>query len=226
MPLDYFMHKPGARSGMITLVRCEYVNRNIGWVVKCDCGRTVWIRSTGLRTRTDCGCIAPPGVKHGATIRGWTDCPSEYKSWKAMRERCRRNVLYRDVPICAQWGSYRRFLSDMGPKPSLEHTIDRIDNSLGYSPENCRWATREEQAGNKRNTIPVFVNGTRVCISKAARLLGLCRATLVKRVRRGMSPAEAVIRSDSSLASIVSDCAESPFLPRKGHVSAPVGDPK
>ena len=66
----------------------------------------------------------------------------------------------RGITVCSEWlASFEKFLQDMGPKPSPTHAIDRIDNSLGYYKENCRWATLEQNARNKRNTITVQFEG-------------------------------------------------------------------
>lgn len=80
-----------------------------------------------------------------------------YQTLKSMKNRCfsSNNPLckkyYRDkgIGICKQWSSFAVFYRDMGDKPSPDHSIDRIDNSKGYCPHNCRWATKKEQSLNR-----------------------------------------------------------------------------
>lgn len=81
-----------------------------------------------------------------------------YRAWVHMRERCLNinhpqypNYGGRGIAICKRWNSFSNFLSDMqeGARPNL--SLDRIDNDKGYSPSNCRWATKKEQNNNKRN---------------------------------------------------------------------------
>lgn len=82
----------------------------------------------------------------------------EYKAWRALRYRCNSPLCAsypgyggRGISVCDRWQrSFRDFLADMGPRPSPDHSIDRINNDGNYEPGNCRWSTMKEQCANRR----------------------------------------------------------------------------
>ena len=137
-------------------------------------------------------------LTHGHVING--KATPEYSAWQSMKRRCLnpRDHAYRyygarGITICARWlASVVNFLTDMGPKPSPLHSLERRDNSLGYSPENCYWATSLEQMQNTRWNQYLTYNGETRCYSEWARRFGLNLNTLRGRLQHGWTVEEAL----------------------------------
>lgn len=130
---------------------------------------------------------APP--RHGHSIGG--KMSRTYYSWSSMRGRCQQpnSTSYpryggRGIKVCARWQIFDNFLEDMGERPAGT-SLDRIDLEGDYTPENCRWATGDEQARNKSNTRWFDHNGEKLCMKDYAKVLGISYAALSKRVEAG-----------------------------------------
>ena len=111
----------------------------------------------------------------------------EYRSWQMMKNRCMNpraiDFAYyggRGITVCKKWrDSFEAFLADMGRRPSLLHTLDRKDGSKNYTPSNCRWATRQEQARNRPYaSVKAWLLAERlgVKVSTAHHMIGQVRA--------------------------------------------------
>ena len=129
---------------------------------------------------------------------GMKDTP-EWRVWASLRGRCNsqthkayHNYGDRGITVCERWESFENFLEDMGERPSSKHSIDRIDNDGPYSPENCRWATRNEQNRNKRTNRLLTHGGKTLCLAAWAEELSINYMTLLGRLKFGWSVEQAI----------------------------------
>ena len=120
-----------------------------------------------------------------------------YRIWIAMRSRCysEKNESYKDyggrgISVCDEWSNsfvaFMQWSLSSGYQENL--TIDRIDTDGNYCPENCRWATRKEQANNKRNTLYITFEGITHTSSEGASILGISVQTVIAHYKRNGTP--------------------------------------
>lgn len=185
----------GMRFGRLSVVRRQGKRSGQAlWLCQCDCGNEKLVVGYTLRggMTLSCGCLQKERASEAKTTHGKTRS-SAYNTWQLMLyrcadERCRAFKDYggRGITVCERWRKFENFYADMGDPPNGK-TLDREDNSRGYSPDNCRWATAAEQAVNKRSNVFIEFKGERLCASHWAKRLGLSRRTITKRFAAGLS---------------------------------------
>ncbi len=204
--------RPGARIGRLRIRRLVKAGGGVASEAICDCGVEVRIPISYLMLGVQsCGCLfrdreemnkriqagqPPQGKWGGKAVR----YPAEYGIWTKMIARCTNpqssgyaNYGGRGIGVCLRWRrSFTLFLQDMGPRPDSSSTIERIDNNGDYSPENCCWATRADQARNTRRNHRVYYNGENMILKDAVRLAGLSYCAVQGRIKRGWKVADAL----------------------------------
>lgn len=181
----------GCRFGRLVAIErtTEKSRGSYKWLCKCDCGNYARIQIAKLingHTKS-CGCL----VKEGTHITHGKTGTRLYRIWQAMKNRCNNpNVPnYRiygaeGKTVCDEWlHNFQAFYDwSMSHGYRDDLTIDRIDGTKGYSPDNCRWATRKEQANNIRINRFIEYNGKKQTMSQWAEELNINYRTLRSRI--------------------------------------------
>jgi hypothetical protein len=143
--------------GRLTAKRVkEPIMRRAVWECLCHCGSITFVLGTGLtsgKTRS-CGCLHREVAVTSNTTHGMRKS-SEYVVWDGMRARCFRQSSPRyekyggrGITVCSRWMKFENFYADMGPRPSLKHQLNRINNDGNYEPGNCEWVPHQKQQRN------------------------------------------------------------------------------
>lgn len=198
------MIKFGRLSAIRELERREYptrVCRQFLW--KCACGKSIIAPLQNVRSGNtrSCGCLRREIVGELNRTHGKSKGSLSYYAWKRMRRRClnpskKDAPIYRDrgISICQRWNRFEEFFTDMG-EPKLGMSLDRINNDIGYSKTNCRWADARTQAGNQRRNKMVVCMGKRMCFSHALQLLNVERSSVGYRIKIKKESHQSVIDS-------------------------------
>ena len=166
------------------------------WNCVCDCGTTRLVRASMLSNGTSksCGCT----TRESATTHGLSKT-RQYHIWQAMKTRC-TNIKQpnferygdRGITYDPRWEIFENFWEDMKTSYTDALTLERIDNSKGYSKENCRWATPHEQNMNMRSNIFIKHKDKLLTVAEVSKLTCLSATTIYNRRQRGWSDAKII----------------------------------
>jgi hypothetical protein len=135
---------------------------------------------------------------HGHAKRGAKD--PEYEAWNQMKGKCYRashpsfkNYGGRGIRMADEWRyDFMAFYSHIGPRPTSEHTVERINNDGNYEPGNVKWATHSEQNRNQRSNVNLTIDGVTMCVADWAILTKRPASTIYRRVDKGWDDHSAV----------------------------------
>jgi hypothetical protein len=195
----------GQKFGRLTVVERgkNDKQRNPRWICKCTCGNHVVVRGGDLRfgSTRSCGCLqrecAAKTARWSLTKHGMCGTPT-YSSYRAAKKRCQNpnDPSYADYGgrgIKFLYASFEDFLDDLGERP-LGTTLERCDNDGHYAAGCCRWANQIEQQNNKRSNRLITAFGRTRTLTRWAREMGISDYNLRNRLRRGLSPEDALTR--------------------------------
>ena len=182
----------GARFGNWVVIKHAPASKDgkTRWQCRCNCGRESVVRAASLLAGRSTQCKSCSGSTN-RLVHGKSQSP-EYAAWRSIHARCENtnNIGYgnyggRGLTVCERWQSFDAFYKDMGPRPGTGFSVERIDNTRGYSPTNCMWATQKQQHRNKRTNRRITFQGKTQCLQDWAAETGLSRQCISHRLKRG-----------------------------------------
>jgi len=182
----------GQRFGHLTVLERAENNRHnqTRWRCRCECGsEKVVLQSTLARgDAKSCGCLSSRNRIGDRTRSHGKTGSTTYAVYRAMMQRCYdknadRYADYggRGIYVCDRWQTFQGFYADMGDRPS-GMTLDRLDNSGPYSPENCQWRSYKSQARNRRTNRLLTFGGETLCVAEWGERTGIKPATIHRRI--------------------------------------------
>lgn len=168
------------------------------WLCKCECGELVQhteskLVNDGVSACKKCGLSAN-------TTHGMSRSP-EYNSWRKMIGRCtdKDDKSFKDygekgIKVCERWMDFNNFIEDMGLQPEPNMTIERVESTGNYEPDNCTWATRKEQARNRSTSKILTLNGEAKTVAEWSEIYGHKRTLIADRLEQGWSVEDAITK--------------------------------
>ena len=174
------------------------------WECECECGNTVFVLTSKLKKgrKKSCGCSRNQLTSESNKTHGHSG-ERLYRIYILMIRRCENpkakcyeNYGGRGITVCDEWkrnvDSFYKWALSNGYRDDL--TIDRIDNNKGYSPDNCRWATKIQQQNNMRTNNYITFNNETHTLSEWSRIVNKNTTTISGRLRRGWSIEDALFK--------------------------------
>lgn len=196
---------------LIVITPAPNKGRYCRWLCFCECGKfTMTITAELIRGAVkSCGCLQKEILGNSTRTHGMRNT-SEWHIWAQMIGRCtnlknksyknygERGIIIEDL----RWFSFSCFIEDMGLRPNKKLTLERRDNSRGYSSENCYWADRFQQSRNRRNVHKIEHQEEIKSVAEWCQILNIKAGIIYHRINRGMGPQAAFNKSVVQLATL------------------------